>query len=95
MNSRADRLHAALVAAMPDAIVRVRDDSASHAGHAGAQPGGQTHFGVEIVWPGFAGMSRVARSRRVHDLVAAEFAEGLHALQLRLRTPVEAGETVS
>jgi len=83
------------MAAMPDAIVRVHDDSASHAGHAGAQPGGQTHFGVEIVWAGFADLSRVARSRRVHELVTAEFAGGLHALQLRLRTPAEIAATVS
>jgi len=37
----------------------------------------------------FRGMSRVARSRAVHAALAAEFAGGMHALALRLRTPEE------
>jgi BolA protein len=42
-----------------------------------------------MVSTAFAGQSRVARSRAVHDALAAEFANGLHALALRLRTPEE------
>jgi BolA protein len=42
-----------------------------------------------VVSPAFAGLTRVARSRAVHDALAAEFADGLHALALRLRTPEE------
>ena len=91
MSSRADRIAAALRAAFPPAEVRVVDDSAKHAGHAGAAPGGETHYSVQVVSPAFAGMTRVARSRAVHDALAAEFAGGLHALALTLRTPAEAG----
>ena len=75
---------------MPAATVRGRDDSASHAGHAGAAPGGQTHYAVEVVSAAFGGVSRVERSRRVHALLDAEFSGGLHALSLMLRTPEEA-----
>jgi BolA protein len=89
-HSRASRIDAILRAAFAPADITVQDDSASHAGHAGARPGGQTHYTVTIVAPAFAGQSRVARSRAVHDLLAAEFAGGLHALALRLMTPEEA-----
>jgi BolA protein len=89
MTNRAERIRAALEAAFAPARVSVTDDSARHAGHAGARPGGQTHYSVEVVSPAFAGLSRVARSRAVHEALAAEFADGLHALALRLRTPEE------
>jgi len=89
-NSRAARIEAILQAAFAPAEIIVQDDSASHAGHAGARPGGQTHYSVTVVAAAFAGQSRVARSRAVHDLLAAEFAGGLHALALRLLTPGEA-----
>jgi BolA protein len=69
--------------------LEVEDDSARHAGHAGAGRGGETHFNVRMASAAFEGMSRVARSRAVHDAVAAEFAEGLHALSLTLRAPSE------
>ena len=90
MQSRAARLEAALTQAFSPTLLRVVDDSAHHAGHAGAQPGGETHYSVLLVAAGFRGMNRVARSRAVHAALAAEFAGGLHALSLVLRTPEEA-----
>ena len=87
---RAARLETILRRAFSPLLLRVEDDSARHAGHAGAQPGGQTHFNVLMVAEGFRGMNRVARSRAVHAAVAAEFADGMHALSLTLRTPEEA-----
>lgn len=88
--SRADRIRAALEASLAPAQVVVQDDSAKHAGHAGARPEGQTHYTVVVISPAFAGQSRVARSRTVHALLEAEFQGGLHALALRLMTPEEA-----
>lgn len=81
---------ALLQAAFAPAQVELHDDSAQHAGHGGARPGGETHYSVRIVSPSFAGQSRVARSRAAHDALADEFASGLHALSLRLLTPEEA-----
>jgi BolA protein len=89
-DDRAARIRTALEAAFAPAEVVVVDDSAQHAGHAGARPGGQTHYSVAIVSPAFAGLSRVARSRAVHEVLAGELAAGLHALALRLATPEEA-----
>lgn len=69
----------------------VDDESARHAGHAGARPGGETHYRLRLVSAVFEGLSRVARQRLVYDLLAAEFSTGLHALSLELKTPAEAG----
>ncbi len=86
---RADRLTAVLTDAFAPSVLKVIDDSAHHAGHMGAAAGGQTHYSVLIVSETFRGMSRVARSRAVHEALAAEFATGMHALALRLRTAEE------
>ncbi|UPY37057.1 BolA family protein [Sediminicoccus sp. KRV36] len=90
MDNRADRIRAALTAGFAPLRLEVADDSASHAGHAGAAPGGETHYSVVLVSEAFTGMNRVARSRAVHAAVDAEFATGLHALALTLRAPAEA-----
>jgi stress-induced morphogen len=93
MTTRATRLEAVLTQAFAPVLLRIEDDSARHAGHAGAQPGGQSHFNVLMVSTAFQGVSRVARSRAVHDALAAEFGPpeqgGMHALSLTLRTPEE------
>jgi BolA protein len=88
--SRAARIRAALSEAFAPAQVEVQDDSDRHAGHAGARPGGETHYSVHVISPAFAGLSRVARHRAATDALAAEFSSGLHALSLRLQTPEEA-----
>ncbi len=93
MNTRAHRIRDALEAALSRAGVPpeidVRDESALHAGHAGAQPGGETHYHVRVVSPLFAGLNRVARTRLVNEALKAEFDTGLHALALTLRAPGE------
>ena len=86
---RAARIEAALRHRFAPDLLEVIDDSQRHAGHAGAAPDGQTHYTVVMVSGQFAGQARVARSRDVHTVLAAEFADGLHALALTLRTPEE------
>lgn len=87
---RAERMEDRLRAAFAPGFLAVEDDSARHAGHAGARPGGETHYRVAIVSAAFEGRSRVERQRAVHAALQAEFATGLHALSLALRTPDEA-----
>ena len=58
------------------------DESHLHHGHAGAAPGGETHYSVRIRASAFAGLSRLARHRAVNDVLKAEFASGLHALHI-------------
>jgi len=87
--SVATQIEAKLRAALSPTRLTVTDDSARHAGHAGARPGGETHFTVEIVSPRFAGKPRLARHRLVYDLLAAEIAGGVHALALKTFSPDE------
>ncbi len=65
------------------------DVSSRHEGHAGARPGGETHFNVTIVSGVFAGLGRVARQRLVYDTLAHELASGVHALSLTTLAPDE------
>ncbi|WP_159996088.1 BolA family transcriptional regulator [Roseomonas sp. 18066] len=90
MSTRAERIRLLLDGAFPAAALDLQDDSHRHAGHAGARPGGETHYTLRLVSPAFAGMSRVARARAVHAALAAELEGGLHALSLQLLTPEEA-----
>jgi BolA protein len=89
LHTRAERLDAALRQAFTPVRLEVVDDSARHIGHAGARPEGQTHYSVLLVAESFRGMNRVARSRAVHAVLEQEFAGGMHALALTLRTPEE------
>jgi BolA protein len=89
MNTRAERIEIVLRERLAPALLRIADDSARHAGHAGARPGGETHYSVLVVADAFRGQTRIARSRQVHALLEQEFACGLHALALTLRTPEE------
>jgi BolA protein len=66
------------------------DQSGQHAGHAGARPGGETHYHLAMRANAFEGLSRVARQRLVYDALREEFDTGLHALSLDLKTPAEA-----
>ena len=67
----------------------VVDDSDRHIGHAGAKPGGETHFQVTLVSPRFAGVGRVERQRLVYRCLAAELAGPVHALSLTVLAPGE------
>lgn len=87
-NDRRGRIEAALTDAFTPVSIAVIDDSHKHAGHAGAAPGGETHYSVEIVADAFAGLSRVQAQRAVMMVLQKEFDTGLHALALKARAPV-------
>lgn len=67
--------------------LEVRDDSAAHAGHAGAREG--SHLSVRIVSPCFVGLPRVARHRLVYDALSTLMPQGIHALAIDARAPGE------
>ena len=85
------QLHAEMVAALAaqlaPTVLELTDDSAAHAGHAGARSG--AHFNLRIVSARFAGLPRVARHRLVYDALRPWMAEGVHALAIDARTPDE------
>ena len=66
-------------------FLQVEDVSWQHAGHAGARPGGQSHFEVTIGAEKLAGLSRVAAHRAVNQAVADLLAGPIHALQITIR----------
>jgi BolA protein len=78
-----------LAAALQPSRLKVIDESELHKGHAGHRPGGQSHFRVEIVSAAFEGQTRVARQRRVYEVLADELKGGVHALALTTLTPAE------
>jgi len=88
--SVAETIRAKLQTAFAPLELVVEDESAKHAGHSGARPGGQTHFSVRVVSESFAGQSRVERQRRVYAALAQEMKpNGIHALSLTTLTPAE------
>jgi BolA family transcriptional regulator, general stress-responsive regulator len=90
--SVAATIESKLTAALHPTRVTVIDESELHKGHAGHRPGGQSHFRVEIVSAAFDGQSRVARQRRVYEILADELKAGVHALALKTLTPAEDAE---
>jgi len=78
----AGALHARLAELLAPSQLEVIDESAAHAGHAGAALGGGTHFRVRIASPRFAGLSAVARHRLVYDSLRDFLERGLHALAI-------------
>jgi BolA protein len=65
----------------------IQDDSAAHAGHAGAREGG--HFSVLVVSEQFAGRTRMQRHQLVYAAVAELMRTDIHALRIQARTPQE------
>ncbi|MGD0865277.1 MAG: BolA family protein [Rhizomicrobium sp.] len=86
----AETIREKLIAAFAPGELIIEDESARHAGHSGARPGGETHFQVRIVSAAFEGVSRVERQRRVYAVLADDMRGSVHALALTTSTPAEA-----
>ncbi len=85
----ADTIRRKLTERLAPTRLEIEDQSHRHAGHAGARPGGETHFAVTIVSAAFTGQSRVARQRLVYQALADELATQVHALSLTTIAPDE------
>ena len=68
---------------------QIDDESALHAGHAGAASGGG-HYRLRIVSAHFVGLNRLARQRLVYDALHALMQREIHALSMKTLTPAEA-----
>ena len=82
---RSARLEAVLRESLQPTDLQIRDDSAAHAGHAGARDG--SHFHVRIAAASFAGLSRLERHRLVYAAAAALLKSDIHALSIDARLP--------
>ncbi len=66
-------------------VLDVIDESAAHAGHAGADSDlAGTHFRVRVASGAFAGKTRVAQHRLVYDSLHDLMASGIHALAIEI-----------
>jgi BolA protein len=86
-SERIEKIRALLTAHLTPVELVIRDDSAAHAGHAGAREGG--HFSVVVVSEQFAGRSRMQRHQLVYAAVADLMRTDIHALSIQARTPQE------
>lgn len=69
--------------------IELVDESAKHAGHAGAAPGGNTHWNLTIVSAAFAGKPTVVRHRMIYQALGELMQNPIHALAIRARAPEE------
>jgi BolA protein len=79
-----------LTAALAPARLDLVDESARHAGHAGARPQGESHFRLTIVAAAFVGRSRLERQRLVFAALGDLMQSEIHALTITALTPAEA-----
>ena len=85
MATVAEQIHQRLSERLQPTRLDVIDESAAHAGHAGANASGQgSHMRVRVASPMFAGLSRVQRHRLVYDALQDFIDQGLHALAIEL-----------
>ncbi|HEX6415400.1 MAG TPA: BolA family protein [Burkholderiales bacterium] len=77
------------LAALEPLELELVDESVQHAGHAGARPGGNTHWRLTIVSTRFAGQSTVARHRMVYQALGELMQNPIHALAINARAPEE------
>jgi BolA family transcriptional regulator, general stress-responsive regulator len=75
------------LARLAPSVLEIHDDSAEHAGHAGAAGGG--HFSLLIVSEVFLGLSRLARHQRVLREVSDLLPQPVHALSIKALAPDE------
>jgi BolA protein len=81
------QLRSALEQAFAPSALEIIDDSAAHAGHAGARSGG--HYRVQLVAEAFRGRTSLERHRLVYAAVAPLLSGSIHALNIVARTPEE------
>ncbi len=85
---RIEMIRERLTRALQPVALEIIDESAKHAGHAGAASGGG-HFIVDIVAPAFNDKTLIQRHRLVYDAVDDIMHREIHALSIQARTPEE------
>ncbi len=75
------------LAALDPQRLEILDDSAKHAGHAGAKEGG--HYRLTIVSPRFSGCGTMQRHRLIYEALGPMMRGEIHALSIKALTPEE------
>lgn len=82
--SKAAEIASALEAAFAPRHLEVFNESDQHAGHAGHDGSGDSHFRVVIQDAVFADKSRIMRHRMVHGALGKDLMGTIHALALEI-----------
>lgn len=85
--SMEEAIRTKLAAALSPLSLAVENQSHLHAGHAGDDGSGETHFRVQVVSESFRGQSRIACHRMVHEILKNEMKSGIHALVIDAKAP--------
>lgn len=88
MSDTLTRIETRLTDALAPLSLHIDDESALHAGHAGARDGGG-HYRVDIVSAAFAGKNTVARHRMIYAALGDLMPRAIHALAIRASAPDE------
>ena len=88
MTDRTTMIRERLTRELQPLTLEIIDESAKHAGHAGAASGGG-HFIVSIVSPAFKDKTLIQRHRLVYDAVGDLMHSEIHALSINAKTPQE------
>ena len=90
--NRPERIRELLNQRLAPVALEIEDESALHAGHAGAASGGG-HYRIRLISGRFDGLSKVGRHRLVYDCLREMMQKDIHALAMTLLTPDEAART--
>lgn len=81
-----DQISEKLQAAFSPELLQVFNESDQHAGHAGHDGSGESHFRVVIRAAAFEDISRLARHRAVHTALGKDLVGRIHALGLEINS---------
>jgi BolA family transcriptional regulator, general stress-responsive regulator len=87
-DTRIEKLKSRLQEALAPIQLEIIDETAKHAGHAGAASGGG-HYILHIVSSAFQDKSPVQRHRLVFDAVGDMMHTDIHALSIQAKAPGE------
>jgi len=85
MTAMAQKIQTALSSLEPTHL-EVVNESHQHAGHAGDDGSGESHWRVVITVPSLAGKPRIAQHRAIHAALGKEIMSTIHALSLDIST---------
>ncbi len=89
MTARVEKIQRLIEEALAPTRIEIRDDSQSHAGHAGVAESGGGHFYATIVSSAFEGKTLVRRHQLVYQALGDMMTSEIHALSIKAFTPTE------
>ena len=77
-----NEIYEKLAAKFAPSVLEVMNECHKHAGHAGDDGSGESHFRIVIQAQAFGAMSRIARHRAIHAALGKPLMGKIHALTI-------------